>query len=100
MSEGGGIPTAVLDTLEYPAALERVAAHTAGSLGAARLRSRAPLFDLAAIRDALAQVTELAAQLLTDDAIRGSRCPMSRRCSRCSGFPAARSKRRPWPSSV
>ena len=75
MSEGGGIPTAVLDTLEYPAALERVAAHTAGSLGAARLRSRAPLFDLAAIRDALAQVTELAAQLLTDDAIRAEPVP-------------------------
>ncbi|HEV8399485.1 MAG TPA: Smr/MutS family protein [Gemmatimonadales bacterium] len=75
MSEGGGIPTAVLDTLEFPAALERVAAHAAGPLGAARLRSRAPLFDLAAIRDALAQVTELAAQLLTDDAIRAEPVP-------------------------
>ena len=75
MSAGGGIPTAVLDTLEFPAALERVAAHAAGPLGVARIRSRIPLLDATAIRAALAQVTELAAQLLTDDTIRAETVP-------------------------
>ncbi len=70
MSAGGGIPTAVLETVEFPSALERVAAHAAGPLGAARVRNRTPLQDRAAIRDALAQVAELAAQLLTDDTLR------------------------------
>ncbi len=70
MSAGSGIPTPVLETLEFPSALERVAAHAAGPLGAARVRNRTPLHDGAAIRDALAQVAELAAQLLTDDTLR------------------------------
>src|SRR5437870_11199909 len=65
----------VLDTLEFPAALERVAAHAAGPLGAARVRSRTPATDPAAVRDALAQVAELAALLLTDDAIRAEPVP-------------------------
>jgi DNA mismatch repair protein MutS2 len=63
----------VLDTLEFPAALARVAAHAAGPLGAARVMSRTPAFGStgpAAIRAALAQVAELAALLLTDDGIR------------------------------
>src|SRR5205823_5963529 len=38
MSVAGGVAPSVLDTLEFPAALERVAAHAAGPLGAARLR--------------------------------------------------------------
>ena len=69
MSAGGGIPTAVLQTLEFPFALERVAALAVGSLGAARVRNRTPLHDRSAIREALAQVAELAAQLLTDDTL-------------------------------
>src|SRR5437016_4725889 len=65
----------VLDTLEFPAALERVAAHAAGPLGAARVRGRTPASDPAAIRAALAQVAELAALLLHDDAIRAEPVP-------------------------
>jgi DNA mismatch repair protein MutS2 len=64
----------VLETLEFPAALARVAAHAAGPLGAARVMSRTPPPAAAAaavtIRAALAQVAELAALLLTDDGIR------------------------------
>ena len=75
MKAGDGIPTAVLETLEFPSALERVATHAAGPLGAARVRSRIPLDDLATIRDALAQVAELAAQLLTDDTLRAEPVP-------------------------
>lgn len=70
MSVGGGVAPSVLATLEFPAALERVAAHAVGSLGAARVKSRVPSADAAEIRAALAQVSELAALLLTDDAIR------------------------------
>src|SRR5437899_2029857 len=65
----------VLDTLEFSAALERVAAHAAGPLGAARVRGRTPASDPAAIRAALAQVAELAALLLHDDAIRAEPVP-------------------------
>lgn len=75
MSAGGGIPTAVLETLEFPSALERVAAHAAGPEGALRVRARMPIGDPAVIRDALAQVTELAAQLLTDDTLRAEPVP-------------------------
>ena len=64
-----------LETLEFPAALERVAAHAAGPLGAARVLGRSPAADPAAIRAALAQVAELAALLLTDDAIRAEPVP-------------------------
>jgi DNA mismatch repair protein MutS2 len=65
----------VLDTLEFPAALARVAAHAAGPLGAARVTGRTPGTDPAAIRAALAQVAELAALLLTDDGIRAEPVP-------------------------
>src|SRR5256886_17046428 len=44
---GGGAPS-VLETLEFPAALEPVAAYAAGPLVAARVRSRAPVTDTAA----------------------------------------------------
>ena len=60
----------MLETLEFPAALARVAAHAAGPLGAARVTSRTPASDPVAIRAALAQVAELAALLLHDDGIR------------------------------
>ncbi len=70
MSVGGGVAPSVLATLEFPAALERVAAHAVGPLGAARVKSRVPSTDAAQVRAALAQVSELAALLLTDDAIR------------------------------
>jgi len=60
----------VLETLEFPPALARVAAHAAGPLGAARVTSRTPASDPVAIRAALAQVAELAALLLHDDGIR------------------------------
>jgi DNA mismatch repair protein MutS2 len=65
----------VLETLEFPAALQRVAAHAAGPLGAARVTRRSPATDPDAIRAALAQVAELAALLLTDDAIRAEPVP-------------------------
>jgi len=64
-----------METLEFPAALERVAAHAAGPLGAARVTRRSPATDPDAIRAALAQVAELAALLLTDDAIRAEPVP-------------------------
>jgi DNA mismatch repair protein MutS2 len=75
MSAGGGVSPSVLETLEFPAALARVADHAAGPLGAARVRARRPATDPPAIRDALAQVAELAALLLTDDAIRAAPVP-------------------------
>src|SRR6059036_426508 len=75
MSFEGGVAPSVLETLEFPAALERVAAHAAGPLGAARVTRRTPATDPAAIRAALAQVAELAALLLTDDAIRAEPVP-------------------------
>jgi len=65
----------VLETLEFPAALERVAAHAAGPLGAARVTRRFPATEPDAIRAALAQVAELAALVLTDDAIRAEPVP-------------------------
>jgi DNA mismatch repair protein MutS2 len=65
----------VLATLEFPEALERVAAHAAGPLGASRVRVRQPATDAAAIREALAQVAELAALLITDDTIRAEPVP-------------------------
>ena len=75
MSFEGGVAPSVLETLEFPAALERVAAHAAGPLGAARVKARTPATDPAAIRAALAQVAELAALLLTDDTIRAEPVP-------------------------
>ena len=70
-----GVSSAVLETLEFPAALERVAAHAAGPLGAARVRGRTPVADPEAIRAALAQVAELAALLLRDDTLRAEPVP-------------------------
>jgi len=52
-----------------------VAAHAAGPLGAARIAARLPDTDAASIREALAQVAELAALLITDDAIRAEPVP-------------------------
>ena len=75
MSVAGGVAPSVLDTLEFPAALERVAAHAAGPLGAARARGRTPATDPEPVRAALAQVAELAALLLHDDAIRAEPVP-------------------------
>ena len=75
MSTAREVASAVLETLEFPAALERVAAHAAGPLGAARVRSRTPVADMEAIRAALAQVAELAALLLRDDSIRAEPVP-------------------------
>jgi DNA mismatch repair protein MutS2 len=75
MSVGGGVAPAVLETLEFPAALERVAAHAVGPLGAASVRQRVPAVDPETIRTALAQVAELAALVLRDDAIRAEAVP-------------------------
>ncbi len=75
MTVGGGVAPSVLETLEFPAALERVAVHAAGPLGAARVTRRSPATDPDVIRAALAQVAELAALLLTDDAIRAEPVP-------------------------
>jgi len=52
-----------------------VAEHAAGPLGAARVAARRPEHDAASIRAALAQVAELAALLITDDAIRAEPVP-------------------------
>ena len=75
MTVGGGVAPSVLESLEFPAALERVAAHAAGPLGAARVTRRSPATDPDAIRAALAQVAELTALLLTDDGIRAEPVP-------------------------
>jgi len=73
-TEGAATP-ALLGTVEFPAVLERVAAHAAGPLGAARVRARTPGTDADVIRAALAQVSELAALLLADDALRAEPVP-------------------------
>ena len=75
MSAPRGVASAVLETLEFPAALERVAAHAVGPLGAARVRGRTPVADPDMIRAALAQVAELAALLLRDDTVRAEPVP-------------------------
>ncbi len=75
MSAGGGFPPAVLETLEFPAALERVAAFAVGPLGAARVQDRRPVTDATAVRESLAQVAELAGLLLTDDSLRAESVP-------------------------
>ncbi len=50
-----------LETIEFPAVLELVAAHAAGPLGAARVRARTPVADVEWIRDELALAGEVAA---------------------------------------
>ncbi|HVH09137.1 MAG TPA: Smr/MutS family protein [Gemmatimonadales bacterium] len=75
MSVTGGVAPSVLETLEFPAALERVAVHAAGPLGAARVAERRPSSEPAVIRAALGQVTELASLLLTDEGIRAEAVP-------------------------
>ncbi len=75
MSVGGGVPPSVLDTLEFPAALERVAVHAVSPLGAARVRARTPAIDRDAIRESLAQVAELAARIIADESIRAEPVP-------------------------
>lgn len=75
MTAGGGIPPAVLETLEFPAALDRVAAFAAGPLGADRVRARTPGAEPDTVRADLAQVAELAALLITDDSLRAEPVP-------------------------
>jgi len=75
MSVGGGAAPSVLETLEFPAVLERVASHAVSALGAARVRSRTPRTDAEMVRAALAQVTELASRILADEAIRAEPVP-------------------------
>jgi len=75
MTHPGGVAPSVLDTLEFQAALGRVAEHAVGPLGAARILSRRPSFHAPGIRDALAQVAELAALVTTEDAIRAEAVP-------------------------
>ena len=67
--------TSTLETLELPAALALVADHAAGPHGADRVRARLPLTDPTAVREALAQVAELASLLLTDESIRSEPVP-------------------------
>ena len=52
-----------------------MAQHAAGPLGAARIAARLPDTNAASIRDALAQVAELAALLITDESIRAEPVP-------------------------
>lgn len=75
MSVAGDVSAAVLETLEFPAALERVGTHAAGPLGAASVRARRPGRDATPINAALAQVMELAGQMLTDEGIRAEPVP-------------------------
>ncbi len=75
MSGGGGVAPSVLETLEFPAALECVAAYAAGPLGAARVRGRTPATTPDAVRAELARVAELAALLLTDDSLQAEPVP-------------------------
>src|SRR6266705_1993502 len=75
MSLGAGPAPPALETLEFPAALDRVAAHAVCPLGAARVRARTPGTDPETMRAALAEVAELAALILTDDAIRAETVP-------------------------
>jgi DNA mismatch repair protein MutS2 len=75
LAAGGAGSPSVLDILEFPGALERVAEHAVSPLGAARVRSRRPATDPGAVRDALAQVAELAARIISDDAIRAEPIP-------------------------
>jgi len=75
MTARGGIPPSVLETLEFPAALERVAAHAAGALGALRVRSRTPSTAGPEIQAALARVSELAAQMIADDTLQAVPVP-------------------------
>ncbi|HXI33705.1 MAG TPA: hypothetical protein VNH63_06460, partial [Gemmatimonadales bacterium] len=75
MSLGAGLSPHALETLEFPAALDRVAAHAVCPLGAARVRARTPGTDPDSIRAALAQVAELAALILSDDAVRAEAVP-------------------------
>src|SRR6185295_2162411 len=72
---GAGRIDQVLETLEFPQALARVAQHAAGPLGAARIAARLPATDAVSIREALAQVAELAALLITDESIRAEPVP-------------------------
>src|SRR5436309_1163987 len=74
-TRGVGRIDQVLETLEFPQALARVAQHAAGPLGAARVAARRPATDAAGIRAQLAQVAELAALLITDDTIRAEPVP-------------------------
>ncbi len=97
MTVGGGVAPSVLETLEFPAALERVAAHAAGPLGAARVTRRSPATDPDAIRAALAQVPSPSPILpppWSCSASRGarSRVPRSRRWDAPSPPPAS------WPA--
>ena len=75
MTPPGGVTPSVLDTLEFHAALARVAEHARGPLGAARIRSRRPSFDPDAITRSLAQVAELQALLITDEGITAEPVP-------------------------
>jgi DNA mismatch repair protein MutS2 len=58
-----------LGTVEFAAVLELVAAHAAGPLGAARIRSRAPTADVEWIRHELALAGEIAALLRRGDEV-------------------------------
>src|SRR5438477_12473560 len=61
--------------LDSPQALARVAAPAAGPMCAARTTARLPDTDAVSIRDALAQVAELAALLITDETIQAEPVP-------------------------
>src|SRR5260370_9433264 len=75
MNLGAGLSPLALETLEFPAALDRVAAHAVCPLGAARVRGRTPSTTPDVIRTVLAQVAELSGALLSDDAIRAEAVP-------------------------
>jgi DNA mismatch repair protein MutS2 len=64
-----------LDAIEFDAALGLVAARAAGSLGAARIRSRRPSAELVWIRDELARVAQAAQLIRTGNGISAEAAP-------------------------
>src|SRR5688500_16160435 len=68
-----------LDTIELAAVLDRVAAHAAGELGAARVRGRRPTADIGWIRLELARAAEVAALFRRGDALTSEPVPDVRR---------------------
>lgn len=64
-----------LDTIEFGAVLDLVASHAAGELGAARVRGRSPVSDVARIRAELLGVAEVAALFRRGDSLAAEAVP-------------------------
>lgn len=64
-----------LETIEFAAVLDRVAAHATGMLGARRVRARRPTGDIGWIREELAMVAEAAGVFRRGDAMLAEAVP-------------------------